>query len=275
MVESDLNVILLIFTIFLLIIGSWQDIKTREVADWIWLIMIGGGIVFHLIQILIRILENGSPINYIIPVIINIIFAVTLSLFLTFSGLGGEADRIAYIAIGIASPFSLPFIIFNDQSYEILIAITPKILNIFFNAYLIALPVPILLFCYNLVYQRIHPDFYILPNESILTRLSIRFVGFPHQTRNLETELMEKPWHFDFLEKFIEEIGWRVEFRTRLDTPEGDLKRKQELVSLIHSKEKQSIWIQPSLPFIFALLLGVTTEALFGNLILLFIVILL
>jgi hypothetical protein len=275
MVESDLNVILLIFTFFLLIIGSWQDIKTREVADWIWLIMIGGGIVFHLVQIVIRILENESPINYVIPMVFNIIFSVTLALFLTFSGLGGEADRIAYIAIGIASPISLPLIVFHDQSYEILISITPKILNIFFNAYLITLPIPILLFCYNFVYQRFHPDFYILSNESIWTRLFIRFVGFPHQTRNLEIVLMEKPWHFDFMEKFDEEIGWRVEFRTRLDTPEADFKRKQELVSLIQSKNKFSIWIQPSLPFILILLLGFIIDALFGNLILLFLAILL
>ncbi|MFX1504569.1 MAG: A24 family peptidase C-terminal domain-containing protein [Promethearchaeota archaeon] len=273
MVGSELNVILLIFTIFLLIIGSWQDIKSREVADWIWLIMIGGGIIFHLVQIVIRILENESPINYIISVSINFIFAVTLALFLTFSGLGGEADRIAYIAIGIASPISLPIILFHEQSYEILITITPKIFNVFFNAYLIVFPVPILLFCYNFAYQRLHPDLYILSNESRWTRLFIRFIGFPHQTRNLEKELMEKPWHFDFMERFNEDIGWRVEFRTRLDTPEADFNRKQELISLIQSKDKSFIWIQPSLPFILILLLGFIIDALFGNLILLLMVI--
>ncbi|MFW9903114.1 MAG: A24 family peptidase C-terminal domain-containing protein [Candidatus Thorarchaeota archaeon] len=275
MVGSELNVILLIFTFFLLTIGSWQDLKTREVADWIWLIMIGGGIVFHLVQIVIRILENESPINYIIPVVVNIIFAVTLALFLTLSGLGGEADRIAYIAIGVASPISFPLFILTDQSYEILITITPKILNIFFNAYLITLPVPILLFCYNLAYQRFHPDLYILSNESIWTRLFIRFVGYPHPTQNLDKEFREKPWHFDFIEEFKEDSGWRVEFRTRLDTPEADLKRKQELISLIQSKDKSSIWIQPSLPFISILLLGFITDTLVGNLILLFIAILL
>jgi hypothetical protein len=275
MVGLELNVILLILTFLLLTIGSWQDLKTREVADWIWLAMIGGGILIHLIQIVIRILENDSPINYFVTVIINIIFAVTLTLFLTFSGLGGEADRIAYIAIGVASPISLPFIIFQDQSYEILITITPKILNVFFNAYLITLPVPILIFCYNLIYQRLYPDLYNLPNESIWTRFFIRFIGYPHQTQNIEGELMEKPWHFDFIEKFTEDIGWRVVFRTRLDTPEADFKRKQELISLIQSKDKSSIWVQPSLPFILFLLLGFIIEVLVGNLILLFMVILL
>jgi len=275
MFESELNWILLIFTFFLLLIGSWQDLKTREVADWIWLALIGGGIIIHILQIFLRFLEKEPLTYYIISVIFNIAFAITIALFLTFSGLGGEADRIAYIAIGVASPISLPLIIFPDQSYEILITITPKILDIFFNAYLITLPTPILIFFYNLAYQYLHPDLYDLPNESVWSKLFIRFIGYPHSTKYLEKEMKEKPWHFDFLEKYIEDLGWRVEFKTRLDTPEADFKRKQELISLIQSENKTAIWIQPSLPFILFLLLGFVTNALLGNLILLIIVILL
>lgn len=275
MIGSELNVVLLILSFFLLSIGSWQDIKTREVADWIWLTMIGGGIIIHLLQILLRFLENESLLDYIIPVFLNITFAITLALFLTFSGLGGEADRIAFVAIGIASPITLPFIIFQNQSYEILITITPKILNIFFNAYLIALPAPIVIFCFNVAYQRLHPDLYVLSNESLLTRLFIRFIGYPHETQNLEKELIEKPWHFDFLEKFSEETGWCIELRARLDTPEADITRKQEIISLIQSEKKKSIWVQPSLPFISILMLGFVADVLVGNLVLLFMVILL
>lgn len=275
MIGSELNVVLLILSFFLLSIGSWQDLKTREVADWIWLTMIGGGIIIHLLQIILRILENEPPIDYVVPVFLNIAFAITLALFLTFSGLGGEADRIAFIAIGVASPISLPLIIFQDQSYEILLSITPKILNTFFNAYLIAFPVPLLMFCYNLAYQRLHPDLYVLSTESMWAKLFIRLIGYPHRTQYLEKELIEKPWHFDFLEKFNEETGWCVEFRTRLDTPEADFARKQETLSLIQSENKPSIWVQPSLPFILILMLGFFTDVLVGNLVLLFMVILL
>ncbi|MFX1514814.1 MAG: A24 family peptidase C-terminal domain-containing protein [Promethearchaeota archaeon] len=274
MFESELNGILLILTFFLLLIGSWQDLKTREVTDWIWLIMIGGGIIIHVLQIILR-LQKDSPNDYIVTMILNIVFAITIALFLTFSGLGGEADRIAYVAIAVATPVSLPLFIFPDESYEILITITPKILDIFFNAYLITLPTPILIFLYNLIYQRLHPDFYDLPNESAWSKLFIRFIGYPHNTQNLETEIKDKPWHFDFLEKHIENLGWRVEFRTRLNAPEVDLKRKQEVVSLIRSENKVAIWIQPSFPFILFLLLGFVMNAFIGNLILLIIVILL
>ena len=123
MIGSELNVVLLILSFFLLSIGSWQDLKTREVADWIWLTMIGGGIIIHLLQILLRFLESEPLLDYIVPVLLNITFAITLALFLTFSGLGGEADRIAFVAIGIASPITLPLIIFQNQSYYILITI--------------------------------------------------------------------------------------------------------------------------------------------------------
>ncbi|MFX0122909.1 MAG: A24 family peptidase C-terminal domain-containing protein [Candidatus Hodarchaeota archaeon] len=275
MIGSELNVVLLILTFLLLSIGSWQDLKTREVADWIWLTMIGGGIIIHLLQIILRILEDESPFDYFVPVILNITFAITLALFLTFSGLGGEADRIAFIAIGVASPVSLPFIIFQDQSYEIIVKITPKILNVFFNAYLIAFPAPILIFCYNLIYQRIHPDRYVLSNESKWIKLFIRFIGYPYQTQNLEKELKEKPWHFDFLENFNEDTGWHVEFRTRLESPEADFTRKKQLIALIQSKNKTSIWVQPSLPFILILMLGFFINVLIGNLLLLIMVILL
>ena len=274
MIGSELNIILLILAFFLLSIGSWQDIKTREVADWIWLGMIVGGIIIHSLQIILRILVDISPIDYFMTWILNITFALTLTLFLTFSGLGGEADRIAFISIGIVSPISLPFFMFQDPVYEILIDAVPRILGTFFNAYLIALPVPLLIFCYNIANQRSNPNLYVLSNESIWKRFLIRFIGYPHQTQNLNRDLMEKPWHFDFLEEFKEVIGWCIIFRVRLDTPEADSTRKQELLSLILSKNKRSIWIQPSLPFIFILMLGYFTEVLIGNLVLLFMVIL-
>ncbi|UCG90532.1 MAG: hypothetical protein JSU57_02025 [Candidatus Heimdallarchaeota archaeon] len=275
MIESGLNIILLFFVFLLLSIGSWHDIKTREVADWIWLSMIGGGIAVHILQIILLILAKEAVLEYFTTWTINVAFALSLALFLTFSGLGGEADRIAFIAIGFASPISPPLLIFQDPVYKILIAITPRILGAFFNAYFITLPVPFLIFCYNIMNQRFHPDLYIFSNESIWKRFFIRFIGYPRQTRNLDKELKEKPWHFDFLEEVKEEKGWKIMFRARLDSPEADLTRKRELISLIQITEKRSIWVQPSLPFIFILMLGFFADILFGNLVLLFMVILL
>lgn len=271
MIGSELNIILLILALFLLSIGAWQDLKTREVPDWIWLSMIGGGIIIHFFQLVLLILANETVLDYFMIWIINIAFALTLALFLTFSGLGGEADRIAFIAIAVISPISSPLYLFQDPIYKEIITFTPRILGTFFNAYLIAFPVPFLIFCYNIVNQRSHPDFYILSNESKWSRFFIRFIGYPRQTQHLDKELDDKPWHFDFLEEFKEETGWQIIFRARLDTPEADFTRKKELISLIQAKEKGSVWITPSLPFIFILMFGYFVDILVGNLVLIFI----
>ena len=266
----ELDIILLILAFFLLIAGSWQDLKTREVIDLIWIIMIGGGILIHSIQIF----ADKTPTEYILVWILNILLAIIISLFLTFSGLGGEADRIAFIAIAVISPVSLPFFVLPDPRYEILISITPRILGTFFNAYLIVFPVPFLIFSYNIINQRFHPDFYTLSNESIWIRFIVRFVGYPRFVQNLQKELEERPWHFDFLEEFDEETGWRINFRVRLDTPEADLTRKKEFISQIRAKKKRSVWIQPSLPFIFIIMVGYLVDLLVGNLILMIMVLL-
>ncbi len=274
MIGSELNVILLIISFVLLLVGSWQDIRTREVQDWIWLTMIGGGIIVHSLQLILRFLANEAPVNYFTKWIFNVIISILLALFLTFSGLGGEADRIAYVAIGVISPISLPLFVFQDLIYKTLIDITPRILGIFFNAYLFTLPVPVLISCYNIANQRLHPELYNISNESKLTRIFIRFIGYPRQTLHLSKDLKEKPWHFDFLEEFKQEAGWRVIFRVRLDTPENDFSRKQDTIKLLEAQDKHFIWVQPSLPFIFILMLGFIAEILFGNLIFLSMVIL-
>ncbi|MFX0014529.1 MAG: A24 family peptidase C-terminal domain-containing protein [Promethearchaeota archaeon] len=274
MIRSELEFILLILTFLLLSIGSWQDLKTREVADWIWFTMISIGIIIHILQIILLILTKELFIGYVTSLILNFIFALTISLFLTFSGLGGEADRVAFIALGIVSPISQPIFVLNDPIYEIIIESTPRILGIFFNSYLMASLIPLIIFCYNLSNNYLNPDLYLLSSESRWKRLFIRFIGYPRQTQNLINELKEKPWHYDFLEEFNEEVGWYVVFRARLDTPEMDISRKKELVSIIQSKEKDFIWMQPSLPFILILTIGYLTEIFIGNVLLLFMVLL-
>lgn len=274
MALPELDFLLLILAFFLLITGSWQDLKTREVIDLLWIVMIGGGILIHSIQIILLILAQKAPTEYISLWILNILLAIVLALFLTFSGLGGEADRIAFIAIAVISPISLPIVVLPDSRYEFLISITPRILNTFFNAYLIAVPVPFLIFSYNIVKQRYNPDLYDLSNETILVRVIIRFIGYPRFVQNLYKELEQKPWHFDFLEEFDEEAGWRIIFKARLDTPEADLARKKEIISQIQAEKKKSVWIQPSLPFIFIIMLGFLIDLVVGNLIMLFMVLL-
>jgi hypothetical protein len=252
-------------------IGSWQDIKNREVADLIWILMIGGGILIHAIQVFFIIFSNNSPIDYIITWFMNFVFAITLTLFMSFSGLGGEADRIAFVAIAAISPVSLPFLIIPEPILTFLFTYIPRIFGVFCNSYLIAIPIPFLIFGFNLINQYINPNYYVFSDESTLMKIFVRFVGYPRSTDSVTKEFDEKIWHYDFLEDLNEENAWKIVFKFRLGSPEADLARKKELVSKIHSELKPSIWVQPTLPFIAFLMIGFFIEICFGNLILILI----
>jgi len=269
MSSSELNFLFLSIAILLLVVASWQDVQSREVVDWIWLGMAGGGIILHGLNLILLMLANLSPLSYFTRVIINIITAILLALFLSILGLGGEADRIAFVAIAIISPITSPLFGYNDPRYELLSDILPRILGTFSNSYLVAIPVPLVIFSYNMIKKRSNPNFYDLPGESRRTRAIIQFIGYPRITIGLEQDLMTKPWHYDFLEEYSEARAWQISFRFQLDTPEADLARKQNQIEAVKATGKQLIWIQPSLPFILFISLGFLLDIVFGNVILL------
>ncbi|MFX0085284.1 MAG: prepilin peptidase [Candidatus Hodarchaeota archaeon] len=270
MIGSELNYLLLGLSLLLLGIASWQDFKFREVIEWVWFCMIVGGILIHVTQLLLQISANESPVEIFTAWIINIIFGFALALFIFYSGLMGEADAIAILAIAIITPINQPIIVFNDPQYDVIIKFIPRILGTFFNAHLFAISAPILIFCYNLVNKLVNAELYRLPNESLWVRFVILFIGYPHLTNNISEEIEQKPWHFDLLEEFIEESKWKIVFRARLDTPEADIKRKKDLVSLIKAENKKHIWIQPSPPGIFYLTLGYFADIILGNIIMIY-----
>jgi hypothetical protein len=108
---------------------------------------------------------------------------------------------------------------------------------------------------------------YELPHESLWVRFAVRFVGYPHSTNNLSEEIEKTPWHFDFLEDFKDDSIWKIVFRPMLESPEADIKRKNDLISLLKAKEKKHVWVQPSSPGIFYLTLGFIADIFLGNII--------
>jgi hypothetical protein len=199
--------------------------------------------------------------------IINVITGILIALFLSILGLGGEADRIAFIAISIISPITDPLLGITDPRYQLLMDILPRILGTFCNSYLVALPVPLAIFGYNLLKNNSNPHLYTLPNESLRTRFIIWFIGYPRSTIGLKQDLMTKPWHYDFLEEYSETREWHINFRFQLDSPEVDFARKQQNIEIVESSGKQMIWVQPSLPFILFVTLGFLLDLIFGNII--------
>ncbi|NHJ00536.1 MAG: hypothetical protein EAX86_00260 [Candidatus Heimdallarchaeota archaeon] len=274
MISIDLTSFSIIFTLAVLFIGSWQDIHSREVTDLIWYILILGGIIIHLFQIRVFLISEIPPDSYIATWISNIGVGIFLVVFLTIFGLGGEADRIAFLVLAIISPINLPIFQVNNPNYSLISSVIPNILGTFFNAYFITLPVPLIIFLFNLFNQIANPKFYNFSHESKLSTFFLRFIGYPKSTVNLETLLEKNPWHFDFLEDYKEESGWFISYRIRLDTPEEDLKRKKRVLKKIQATNKSEVWIQPTFPFILLITLGYTLNVFWGNLIFLFVALL-
>ncbi len=269
MSEPLLNFITIIIAIILLSMAAYQDIKDRMISDWVWICMIVSGSILHILQLLTILNSSNGGQEYLFSVLLNISIALLLGIFLTLSALGGEADRIAFFAIAFVTPLQSPIFSIANPEYAYVFSLLPKILGTFFNAYLLSIPVPISIFLYNLAKKRRKRGDYAYQPNSRWKRIFLYFIGYPKTTTNIVKEIKAKPWHFDFLEDFIEG-EWRIHFQLQLDTPEADLERKLKLAELLENNGKKVVWVQPSLPFIAFIFIGFVTEIFLGNLILSF-----
>ncbi|MHA2174399.1 MAG: A24 family peptidase C-terminal domain-containing protein [Candidatus Hodarchaeales archaeon] len=268
MLENTLNIILGCIILFLLFIASIQDFKSREIVDWVWITMSLSGMSILIVIALIQILEGTDIQDFLLNWIWNLSFAIMIFLVLTFSGFGGEADRIAFFVLGLVSHNIEPILEFNNAKYELISPFIPNIISIFFNAYLLAIPVPIIIFSFNLVGKLKNKEKYTLPEEGIISRILVLFSGYPHSTTDILESIETKPWHFDFLEILDENGNWKINFKIRLDSPEEDYSRKIEIATIIKSNpDKKYVWVQPSIPFSVLIFLGFILNLLFGNLI--------
>jgi Flp pilus assembly protein protease CpaA len=268
LLENILNVILCCIVILLLFIASFQDIKTREVVDWIWIVMGLSGISILIVIVIFQLIDGLNIQDFLLNWIWNLIFAIIIVLFLTFTSLGGEADRIAFFVLGLISHNFEPIFEFNNPKYELISPFLPNIVSIFFNAYLLAIAVPIIIFSFNLMGKARSKKKYLLPDEGILSRISILFVGYPRTTSKLVETIQRNPWHFDFLEIPDENNSWKINFRVQLGSPEEDFNKKIEIATNIETnKHKKYVWVQPSIPFIVLISLGLILNLMFGNLI--------
>jgi preflagellin peptidase FlaK len=269
MSEPILNFITIIIAVVLLSMAAYQDIKSRMISDWVWICMIGSGSILHILQLLTTLNSSNGGQEYLFSLLINVIIALLLGIFLTLSALGGEADRIAFFAIAFVTPLQSPIFSIANPEYTYVFSLLPKILGTFFNAYLLSIPVPISIFLYNLTNKRRKREDYTYQPNSRWKKIFLFFIGYPKTTTDIVKEIKAKPWHFDFLEDFIDG-EWKIHFQLQLDTPEADLERKLKLANLLENNEKKVVWVQPSLPFIAFIFIGFVSEILLGNLILSF-----
>ena len=228
MSEPLLNFITISIAVILLGMAAYQDIKDRMISDWVWICMIGSGSILHILQLLITLNSSKGGQEYLFSISMNIIIALLLGIFLTLSALGGEADRIAFFAIAFVTPLQSPIFSIANPEYAYVFSLLPKILGTFFNAYLLSIPVPISIFLYNIAKKRRKREDYCYPPNSRWKKVFLYFIGYPKTTTDIVNEIKAKPWHFEFLEDFIDG-EWKIHFQVQLDTPEADLEKKLKI----------------------------------------------
>jgi len=137
-----------ILCLIMLIISSYEDFKTKEVDDRIWLIFSPIGIIITLIEYFFKYIDFSYLIFYILSIIITII----VSIIIYYSELVGGTDSKALISISFLDPINL-----NENIIHPFTSII-----VLMGTLLAFLIVPIFLFIYNL--------YRILNKENIFER---------------------------------------------------------------------------------------------------------
>jgi preflagellin peptidase FlaK len=145
----------------MLSISSYEDIKTREVDDRIWLIFSPIGIIITLIEYFLNYIDFSYLMLYVLSIIIAII--------IYYSELVGGADSKALISISFLDPLNL-----NENTIH---PFTPII--VLMDTLITFLIVPIFLFIYNL-YRILNKEniFERFENEKLYRKIFALFIGY-------------------------------------------------------------------------------------------------
>ncbi|MFX0116997.1 MAG: A24 family peptidase [Candidatus Hodarchaeota archaeon] len=235
--------------IVLLLWAAIQDVKTREVDDLVWVLMLVLGIPFTGIRILLY----GDDTTRLILMMLSIFAGFILAFIILFSGLQGGADAKALFCTSLVCPFPLTI---SEVLPDKLI---PFSITLFMNSLLLLIPFPLVIFVYNLIHRK---EFDVLPNGSRWSHFLAQFLGYPAA---LEVIKRKHPWHYDFIEQRNED-NWSFKFRVTLGDPDGDLARRKQILELAEKDGRNFLWIQPGVPFLVPFLVAFLISFLWGNL---------
>jgi preflagellin peptidase FlaK len=92
-----------ILCLIMLTISSYEDIKTREVDDKIWIFFIPIGIIITLFEFFLKFID----FSYLILYFISILIAIIVSIIIYYSKFVGGADSKALITLSFLDPINL------------------------------------------------------------------------------------------------------------------------------------------------------------------------
>jgi preflagellin peptidase FlaK len=245
--------------IFSVVVGSlillyacYSDLKSRSVANEVWLLMIAVGIPIALYNFYL------SGIPFLIRLGFSLLFTFLLAYLFFYLGLFGGADAKALISIAILIPM-------NPLNASLIGDPLPFAITTLFNAAIISLIVPPSMFLYNLRHLR---------SERLSDNLNLAFIGY---TMRIDTLAEATHKHVRALHVYEEEGGGDEEAES------GTVKRKfvfggldldDDLVDQLKTyraqgKIDEDVWVTPELPYMLFITAGFFIALFYGNLILL------
>ena len=218
----------LLFTSVLLTYASWQDIKSREIEEKIWVIMGVGGVVATAYD------AYAARDGFLFLKMVGIAAGAALFMLLLYKlGFFGFADVEALVALCTLYSFKQG-------------SLLPFPISVFNNAILITAFLPILIFLRNIItipnFSGIQDKFY--------KKIIILFLGYRMPLSSLDKNNFP----------LVREGKIRLFIPLEYDFPE--FKRKAE------EEGQKEVWITPGIPFILSLTGGFFMAYFWGDLIL-------
>ena len=95
--------------VLMFLYGSYKDIKTREISDFLWIIFGSIAVVFDVYEIWVGSLD-------LVTLLVSVGFSVIFGLLTGYLGLFGEADALAFVTLALLSP--VPPVFFTGSGFQ-------------------------------------------------------------------------------------------------------------------------------------------------------------
>ena len=223
--------------------ASYQDLRTREIDDRIWLVMIPVGAVLTALEILTT---PGYPL---LLLIFSLGLSVVLALGIGYIGLYGGADTKALIAIAVTLPLPPYSHIDTSPFYA---------LTVFGNAVILSLVLIPACTIWNLVWwikrkrKRKRGGLFEGLKASGLQKTAAFFIGVKVKSETA------KSVHLNLLEKTSENGVHYIKLFTRVTEDEEPK---------VINKESKYVWVTPAIPMIVFFLFGFLLSFVAGDII--------
>ena len=234
--------------------ASWTDWKTREVSNWVWIILAPSAFALTTIEYVF--LAPHLLFNY--AVYFGVTF--TLSTVLFYAGAFGGADAKALMCLALALPYPiqlLPTTTFFSPIFPI---------TVFSNAVLLAALTVVYALLRNLLWrtQTGSSLFAGFENESIWRKILVLITGY-----KIGLDRLEKSAHMYPLEDIITKETGEDE-RQLLVFPKDETQETitvRILSAWREGKIQNGVWVTPGLPLLIFITAGLVIALLFGDLV--------